>query len=231
MTDSFALFGVTHMLALAGIAVVTLAAVALGRRLDAPGAGRCAWWIGAANLVAWLAGRILWLFPERFDPGDSLPLELCDVSSVLVSIVLMTGARWARPLLYCFGIGLSTQALITPSLLEGPAHPGFWFFWLPHGLIVVGAVWDVAVAGYRPTWRAWRGACLVALVYAGVVMPVNLALGVNYGFIGAAEPLQPSIVELLGPWPQRVPWIAALAALAMALAVLPWTLTASRPRS
>jgi len=53
---------------------------------------------------------------------------------------------------------------------------------------------------------------------------VNVALGANYGFLGNMRPELPTIVDFLGPWPERIAAIMALVAAVMAVLMLPWTL-------
>jgi uncharacterized membrane protein YwaF len=65
---------------------------------------------------------------------------------------------------------------------------------------------------------------VASAAYVAVVLPIDLMLGANYGFVGQSKPLNPSIVDLLGPWPERLLIIVPLAALAMLLVLLPWLL-------
>ena len=65
---------------------------------------------------------------------------------------------------------------------------------------------------------------MASAAYVAVVLPIDILLGANYGFVGKSRPLNPSIVDLLGPWPERLLIIVPLAALAMLLALLPWLL-------
>jgi uncharacterized membrane protein YwaF len=85
-------------------------------------------------------------------------------------------------------------------------------------------LYDVFGRGYRPSWRDYGLACAAAAAYAAIVLPLDLAFGWNYGFLGPSKPETPSIVDLLGPWPQRLVPILAIVAAAMALAQLPWTI-------
>jgi uncharacterized membrane protein YwaF len=59
-------------------------------------------------------------------------------------------------------------------------------------------------------------------VYAGAVIPVDLMVGANYGFLGPGKPGLPTVVDFLGPWPARLAVIFALVAGVMALLMLPW---------
>ncbi len=138
--------------------------------------------------------------------------------------MLITGHPLLRAFVYFCGLGLCTQALITPSLVEGPAQFPFWFFWSTHGMIVGVACYDLAARGYRPGWRDFGVACVAAAFYVLFVLPIDLVTGWNYGFVGPSRPDVPSIVDLLGPWPRRLIAIVAIAAAVMFALLVPWLL-------
>jgi uncharacterized membrane protein YwaF len=91
-------------------------------------------------------------------------------------------------------------------------------------VILAVPVYDVAVRGYRPTWRDYGVAMLALMLYAAVVIPVNLLVGGNYGFIGPDLPGRPTLMDHLGDWPLRLVWLFALAAVGLALLMLPWVI-------
>src|SRR4029450_7133710 len=124
-------------------------------------------------------------------------------------IVLMTGHPILRPIGDFCGLGLCTQAIITPVLPEGPALFPFWMFWAMHGMIVAVPLYDIAARGYRPDWRDYGIACAGALAYVLFILPIDLVTGWNYGFVGPSAPGVPTIVDLLGPGPRRPGPIAA----------------------
>ncbi|MDX1376684.1 MAG: TIGR02206 family membrane protein [Burkholderiales bacterium] len=231
--ESFRAFSALHAIALCTIAALTLLAIALRRRRPpeplAPGPVERT--LALAYLGAWIVTYLWLLAPGLREPASTLPLHLCHLAAANAALVLLTGWRPLRALQYFWGLALCTQALITPSLLEGPALYPFWFFWTSHGMIVGVALYDVFARGYRPSWRDWRFACAAAAVYVLAVLPINLAFGWNYGFVGPSRPGVPSIVDFLGPWPFRLVPVVAIAAAAMALLALPWALAARlRPR-
>ncbi len=233
--DTFRTFTLPHVCALLCIAVLTLLAVVVGRRqigvrsvagTPAPTVFERA--MAWANLAVWIAAHGWWQLDGRYDPASTLPLQMCHITSLIASMVLLTRHRALRAILYFWAFALCTQALITPSLNDPPSSPVFWAFWILHGFVMLTAVYDIVVNNFRPTWRDYRTACIASATYVAVVLPVNIVLGANYGFTGKSKPLNPSIVDLLGPWPERLLIIVPLAALAMALVMLPWVL-ARRP--
>jgi hypothetical integral membrane protein (TIGR02206 family) len=182
-------------------------------------------WLGLVNLFLWVMAHVYWMLPAQFDARTSLPLQLCHLAALATTASLLSERRIYRTLVYYWGLGLSTQALATPNLQEGPAVLWFWVFWQQHGIVAAVALYHLSVHGYRPTWRDFRMACAATLGYVCVIVPIDLAFGLNYGFLGPSQPEHPSIIDLLGPWPQRLLAIFAIVAAVMALMTWAW-----RPR-
>jgi len=227
--DKFQPFTSLHAAVLALIAIAAVVAVRTARRRAAqsvPTVTEQA--IGVAFVLLWVIVHAWLMVPPRLDPAKTLPLQICHLTALASGLYLATRKRWLASLLYFWGFGLCTQALITPTLQEGPATPAFWYFWLSHGMIIGVAVYALSAHRYRPTWADWRAAALAAAGYAAVVTVLDLALGANYGFLGPAQPDQPTLVDWLGPWPARLVAIFALVAGVMALLMLPWALPKPR---
>jgi hypothetical integral membrane protein (TIGR02206 family) len=223
--DTFRPFSVTHAAVLLLFAAATALLIRFGRRhRGTPRLLRLERRLGAALLLLWIVGNGWWLLPSRFDPARSLPLQVCDVTSLAAAVVLLAPVRPARAVLYFWGISLSVQALITPDLGGGVATVAFWLFWVAHASAVCIAAYDVAARGLRPTWHDYRVAVAAGVAYLAVVLAVDVAFGFNYGYVGDARPGQPSLIDFLGPWPERVAIIAVLVAAVMALLMLPWEL-------
>jgi len=230
VTD-FRLFSLTHALAIAGIALATWALCVTGRRwATASRPARFEVVLGAANLFVWVFAHVYWMLPAQFDARTSLPLQMCHLAALAASGALLTGARAWRILVYYWGLALSTQALITPSLEEGPAILWFWVFWQQHGFVPAVACYEILVRGYRPGWADFRFACAASAAYFAVVFPIDVAFGLNYGFVGPGRPDQPTIIDLLGPWPGRLALIVAIVVAVFALVTWPWVRRRSRRR-
>ena len=176
------------------------------------------------NIAVWIASHGYWQMPARFDPVTTLPLQMCHITSLIASAVLLTRHSTLRAILYFWAFALCTQAMITPSLLDPPTSLVFWAFWFLHGFVMLSAIYDLTVRGFRPAWRDYGIACAASAVYVAVVLPIDLALGANYGFLGKSTALHPSIIDLLGPWPQRLMIIVPLAALVLWVMMLPWVI-------
>ena len=222
MAEGFRPFTLTHALAIATIAAAILLLVTAGRSASIDRRLRLERTLALVNAIFWVAAHGWWMLPPRFDPATSLPLHMCHVAQLLASIMLLAPKPWLRAIVYFWGIGLCTQALLTPSLRDPPTSMWFWAFWLEHGLLQAIAIYDLVVRRYRPAWRDYGIACAAALVYLAVVLPFDIALHTDYGFVGEPKPENPSILDLLGPWPERLVVIVVLVAAVMALLMLPW---------
>lgn len=220
--DVFRPFSFTHAAMLSGIALLIWLLVIIGRRQRADAPTRLELTLAIANLALWIGAHGWWQLPPRFDPAATLPLQMCHLTSVIASLVLLTRRHILRVALYFWGFGLCTQALLTPSLTDPPASVWFWAFWLQHGFIMAVAVYDLTVCRFRPAWRDYGLACAASAAYVAVVLPIDLLLDANYGFVGNTKPDNPSIVDLLGPWPERLVIIVLLVAAVLALLMLPW---------
>jgi len=210
-------FTLTHGIAVLALVLLIAGWVAIGRRQysgkPTPLERTLAW----SNLAIWFAAHLWWIIPPALDLNTTLPLQLCHFAAALASLLLLTRAHWMRVLVFFWGFGLSTQAVLTPSLTDPPTSIWFWGFWQQHGFLLAVAVYDVAVYRYRPSWRDYGYACAATLAYGLLILPVNLLLGANYGFVGDTLPDTPSIVDALGPWPQRLLYIVALVVTAFAV--------------
>lgn len=224
MADSqFHAFGTLHALVLMTIALS--AAVLAWHGRNRPGGSPLIRWLGALVVLEWLVFHTWKATPPELRAFETLPLQMCHWTSLAAGAYLATQWKWIRPLLYFWGFGLCTQALITPVLKEGPDDPIFWHFWLSHGMIIVAVVYALVADRYRPSWRDYKITCLATLIYGIAVIPMNLSIGANYGFLGQSKPEQPTIVDLLGAWPERLVAIVAIVSGVMAALMLPWHLT------
>lgn len=226
--QNFESFSLQHILTVAGFAVVVTIAVAGARALGDRNRRRLELAVAALAGAAWI-GIVIWGFvPSRFDPRWSYPINICDLVALIVPIAFVRPHWTWHALLYFWGLTLSTQALLTPDLVSGPSTLAFWIFWLMHVLIVGGAIYLLVVRRYRPAWRDCFFAIGVAVLWLLIVFAIDLATGFNYGYVGNAKPSQPTLIDYLGPWPQRVAIMAILGSIAMMILQLPWSLT--RPR-
>lgn len=173
------------------------------------------------TLIAWsiliTQGFIFIRRMVYFDLHDSLPLHLCRLGVFIAAWHLFTLDRRARALTLFWGLGLSSQIFFTPYIKEGYGHLSFWIYWLNHIQIVGVAIYDIVVLGFRPNGRDLRFATIAGVIYALVTIGLNVLLGTNYSYLGAGQHEGASIVDKLGPFPQRTIWMMVGAAVIFTL--------------
>ena len=172
----------------------------------------------ASVLLANELGLSLWRIRWRvWDFRTSLPLHLCGVSVVLAALMLYTRSFAVFELTYFWAMGGSLQGLLTPDV-DGWDFPHFRFLttFLSHGLVVTANLYAVFVLGMRPTVASYVRSMAVLNLYAGAMLLFNRLTGANYGFL-CRKPDQPTLYDLLGPWPW---YLASLEAIAWGLSFL-----------
>ena len=110
------------------------------------------------------------------------------------------------------------MALLTPDLWEPwPSYPAIYFF-VAHGGIVVGiailVLGEICPLQPGAVWRAFG----MLLGYAALVGVFNAVFGTNYVYL-CRKPANPSLLDLLGPWPV---YLLGGAAAGLALFWLVW---------
>ncbi len=228
----FTAFGALHLVTVSVCVALVAAFAWFGRRLrGAPREPHVRTALAIVALAYWVAYNTWWNW-HGIDLRTGLPLQACDISGLVAPFALLTRSRPLRATLYFWAFGFATQAYIQPTLTVGPAYILFWAFWSAHTLILACALYDLVVLGFRPDWRDYGRALLASLIWAAVVLPIDLLLRADYGFIGnpPADLPVPAAVVALGPWPQRLPIILMLVAAGFALLLAPW-LVARRCRN
>jgi len=216
-----------HALVLVVCAVLIAAPSFLGRAQQKNGEAILRRTLAAFAVCYWVAYAAWWNW-HGIDWREGLPLELCDLNGLVAPLALLTGWRFARATLYFWTAALTSQAFIQRALTAGPASLEFWAFWLSHTIIAACAAYDIAVLGFRPRWRDLGCAVIASVVYVAMIVPVDLWLGADYGYVGDPPPdvAIPPFVAALGPWPQRAIILIALVPLGFVLVLLPWLLAA-----
>jgi hypothetical integral membrane protein (TIGR02206 family) len=213
------------------VCIALLAALAwFGRGLHGtPGERRARTALAITTLAYWIIYNTWWNW-HGIDLRTGLPLQACDISGLVAPFALLTRGRPLRGMLYFWAFGFATQAYIQPTLTVGPAYILFWAFWIAHTLILACALYDLAVLGFRPDWRDYRNALLASVIWAAVVLPIDLVLRADYGFVGnpPADLAVPPAIVAFGPWPQRLIVIFLLAAAGFALLLAPWLIAGRR---
>src|SRR5262249_22189243 len=196
--DVFVPYGRLHAVTLAVCLLAIAAPALIGRALDRRGEMIMRGSLAALAVCYWLAYTTWWNW-HGLDLRTGLPLQVCDFNGLIAALALLSGWRYARATLYFWTAALTVQAFIQPALTAGPSSLVFWAFWVAHTLIAACAVYDIVVLGYRPCWSDLGRALIVSAGYVALVVPINLWLGSNYGYLGNPPALSevPPFVQAL----------------------------------
>ena len=238
VADVFAPYGVTHWLILAAIAAsTTLLTLLLRRTAGGPHeqtVRRAVCWSLAAILLAGaVVAQIHRVTAGIWSVQESLPLHLCDIGVLVTAATLIGVGRnsppkriWQRlyELAFIWGMGGTTQSILTPDLADAFPNPECVRYFVLHGGIVVSVL--MLTLGLRMRLqpgtpvRVW----LATLVLAVIVVPLDWLLGANYMYL-LGPPKHPTIIDLLGPWPRSLLPLVLLATLLILACYAPfWAL-------
>ncbi len=222
MDSRFDAFGTSHVLMLTLFVLLVPVVVLLGRRVRGTDVEERSRRVLAVAIVATAVPlQVLQLLPGDWNFDTSLPLQLCDLAWMVAAYALWTRRPRAAALTYYWGLTLTSQAMLTPALVQDFPHPRFIGFWVMHLLVVWAAIYLTIGLGIRPTWRHYATTVGVTAVWVVTMMAFNTAFDSNYGYLNA-KPGTGSALDLLGPWPWYVLTEIAVVAVTWALITLPW---------
>lgn len=153
----------------------------------------------------------------------TLPIQLCDLSVFLSITVLLTRQQILSELLYFWGLGGATQAILTPDIGNYTwPHFVFYQFFISHGVILLTCIYMIAVEKFRPSkWSVLR-TFIITNLYGILILFVNHLTGGNYLFL-SRKPSGGSLLDLLGPWPWYLLSLDAVALAMFTLMYLPFS--------
>lgn len=230
--SQFTIYGASHWVVIAVLLVGAVVLVRVGRTLAGPGRVRLGRGLSVAIVAGTVPLQLFYLAPGHIDLQHTLPIQLCDVASMVAAYALWTHRPWAAALTYYWGLTLTSQAVILPSLSHPFPDPRFFLFWGMHVSIVWAAVYLAWGVGHRPSWRTYRTSFALTATWAGAVFCFNRVADTNYGYLNA-KPDGPSILDLLGGWPSYLLPEFVVVAAVWALITLPWVApgTGGAPRA
>lgn len=228
-TDSFVLFSFTHWLTLLAVLVILLF-IYLFRENFRKGKTNFLTRISLAIIlfISEIALH-LWLWKiEVWTIQYSLPFHLSSISLILSAINLITKSYLLFEFTYFAGVGSALQAMITPDI-SAYTFPHFRYvhFFISHGGIVVANLFMVFVEKYRPTWVSLWRAFLFLNLYTFFVFILNSFIKGNYMYI-SHKPLNPSLLDYLGPWPYYIIALESIALVTFILLYIPFWILKKR---
>ncbi|MEL6183906.1 MAG: TIGR02206 family membrane protein [Myxococcota bacterium] len=197
----FVAFGRTHLLILAGIVVISAVLPWWALRAWSP---EIRLWV-ARGLALVLAGSvwgwtILKVRAREFNPTFDLPIDLCNLLAVLAPFYAWRPSLETHEITYYMVMAGTLMAVLTPDLRDGFPHRNFVKYWVVHAGLIVLVIYITAALGLFPTPRGIVTAFLTTLAYIPIAALLNWRLGANYAYV-SAKPDQPSLLDVLGPWP------------------------------
>ncbi len=220
MATNFRLLGITHLAILAAVPLLAAALAVLQRRL-LPGKS----WLRIALGIFLLADSACWFaylaaIGQTLFPAE-LPLELCDITLLLVAIELLTLSPAVFDLAYYWALAGTSMALLTPDLWEQFPSLATVQFFVTHGTVVAATLYLVWSRQAHPRpGSLWR-ALLAVNAFAAIVGTFDVIFKTNYMYL-RAKPENLSLLTFLGPWPWYIASGDAVACLLFLLLYLPF---------
>jgi hypothetical integral membrane protein (TIGR02206 family) len=229
MPTDFQLFGPAHLLILASVPLLGAILAAIQRQLS-PGFR----WLRLGLAVLLLSDYVVYCGHQiaygQFGFPDRLPLELCDVTQILVILALVTLNRGICDLAYYWAMAGASMALLTPNLLEHfPSFTAVQFF-VGHGLDVAAALYLVWSRQARPRPGSVVRAMAALNILAAFDGTLDYFFKSDYMYL-RARPQNASLLDLLGPWPWYIVATEGVALVLFLLLYLPFRHSAGRSSS
>lgn len=199
--EPFRLFGTSHIVLLAIVALATAAVIVAGRRVPAT-TRRIVRRVAAAFLLANTLGWHAWnVAVGTWTLDTMLPLHLCSALSLVAVAALWTGNAWLGVTTFLLGSPGALQALLTPEVAPyGFPHYRVLQSWTQHGVLFVAGFWIVFAEGIRVGFRQVVQVWAALHGYAAVTFVINWAVGSNYLFLNG-KPDFATVLDALPPWP------------------------------
>ncbi len=214
----------THILCLLVSLALAFCIARSGRRwsTDSAASIRLRWFLVAGSLLSWIGNAIWFMLPANLIIEETLPLHFCNFTNLFAAIAIAKRVRFFQGILYFWTFALTSWAFLTPALMHGPASVEFWAFWIYHFFILAAVTFVLTTDKFRPVWQDFRRTLLFTTICMIALFILNRIAGWNYGFVGASDPQQPTLIDFLGNYPIRIIWMWMLGTLLFALLMIPW---------
>jgi hypothetical integral membrane protein (TIGR02206 family) len=220
---NFVLFSPSHIAALITIIVINCIIFLFRKRIQNRSSEQALRYILASVLILQEISYDTWYaYIGKWSIASTLPLHLCGISVILSAIMLVTKSYPLFEIVYFWGVGGATQALLTPDIgVYGFPHYRFFQFFISHGAIVTACLFGVFIFNYRPTLKSLKKAFAALNIYMVFIAGFNALTGGNYLFI-SSKPSTASLMDYLGPWPWYILSLDAIAVLLFFIIYIPF---------
>jgi len=219
--SEFILFGKTHVITLAIITALSIAVKPVSQQILRKGREQPVAVVLGIIIVVELVVKTIGHHAYGMPWNRLLPLQICDVNALLCAYMLVKRSYAVYQVAYFWAMAGSVTAMLTPDLKYSFPHPIFEFFFLGHGLSVIGVLYATFAFGFQPRFRSVWIAMSVTVLYGIVIMGTNYLLGSNFLYL-RAKPSAPSVLDYLGPWPWYVVGLVLLCIVASLLVYAPF---------
>lgn len=176
---------------------------------------------GALLLSFFLVWNTLFLqfylhYREYWDVRSSLPLQYCNLMTLVGALALMTRWRWAFEVAIFLGLIEPFQAIIAPGFAYSGSSYLIFDYYFSHFGAIYASLFLLMHAHMTPREGAWWRVSTLFLFAGFVVMALNKLLGANYMFLLE----RPDIEHPLnfGQWPYYlIVWAFEVLAIACAI--------------
>jgi hypothetical integral membrane protein (TIGR02206 family) len=149
-----------------------------------------------------------------------LPLHLCDISVILVIVLMFWRKHRVFEVVYFWGVAGASQSILTPDLTVGFPSVTWLCYFIAHCGIIIGILVSCWGLKMRVTFSSLLRSFLIANIYAVGLIFVNLALGANYMFL--CEIPAGESPFFFAPWPWYILVLEPFAFLLFCVVYLPF---------
>lgn len=165
---------------------------------------------------------------ETLSLSEHLPLHMCSLSILMIPIALFQKRMILSSLLYFWGMGGATQALLTPTVTADTELFLFYQFFISHTFIVAGALYPIFVYSILPS----KDTLKTSIAYTILILPfiglVNWLVQGNYFYL-SHKPDAETLLDVLGPWPLYIIPLVGIGIGLFSLLYLPFAFRKTHP--
>jgi hypothetical integral membrane protein (TIGR02206 family) len=225
---AFVQFGPAHLTVIAILVIVSIALCSVVRHTKSRNITRAVCWGIVVVLLVNEGLSYIYSFTRLgtdYFLKYSLPLHACGMAVYLTSITLITKRQLPFEIAYFWGLGGTTQAILTPALTEGFPSVRFFNFFIAHGTIIVGVLVAVFGLKMRPRLKGLWITYALTWTLVFVVGGLNALLDANYMFV-CSPPDGISPFYFL-PWPWYLLFQGIFALIVFTILYLPFAKSSS----
>ena len=219
----FPLFSTGHMIALFVIVGIIVAMAVYAPKLrETVIRKRVARIIGITLFLQQFLMYLWYITSGNFTIKESLPLYACRISAILCIAMMFNEKYSIFEIVYFWGLGGATQALITPDT-GGFLFPHIMYlqFFVGHGGILIAVTFMIVAYEYRPTVESLKKAINWLIAYIFGVEIFNLIFKANYSYL-RAKPATHSALDYLPPYPYYIPILFLIFAALFTVLYIPY---------